>query len=110
MFGCFTQTDILELNRLYECGKDDEKKSNKFNWQDGDGGKVTWAPDCNFPGHDISYKKSRPEECGGICLANPKCTHFTWDYLGYCNMKSAVNPNVIPSTGAVCGSVKNYSG
>ncbi|XP_037025151.1 uncharacterized protein LOC119066670 [Bradysia coprophila] len=45
-----------------------------------------WALGCEFEGNDLGSVKSKGEECGAICAANPQCTHFTWSY-GTCRVK-----------------------
>ena len=81
-----------------------------IDWRDGNNGQVKWALNFDFSGFDIWKQLSTGEECGGICLANPSCTHFTWGAEDFCFMKSAQHKdseryslNAIPSEGAVCG-------
>ena len=79
------------------------------NWQIGDNGLVRWDSNCDFSGNDIGQQPSRPEQCGGICIANPSCTHFTWGAGELCYMKQAWSLTEINSNGAVCGWVINRS-
>ena len=76
------------------------------NWQDGNGGKVKWASGCDFNGNDIAQQAGPAEQCGGFCLANSLCTHFTWSsnvcYLKRFSGTSAVDKNL---DGALCGYV-----
>lgn len=78
------------------------------NWQDGDGGKVKWAFDCDFYGFDIANLSGAGEFCGSFCLADANCTHFTW-YNNVCYKKritTTINPTVVASSLAtVCGFV-----
>ena len=78
------------------------------NWQDGNNGKVKWAMDCDFYGSDIGNQGGTGDLCGGFCLANSQCTHFTWSN-NVCYMKRISNPNVQPTylKSAVCGYVVN---
>lgn len=83
-------------------------------WRDGDNRLVCWDEQCDFYGHDIGSKPSIGEQCGGVCIANPRCTHFTYSH-GTCYMKSIPNgmveQEVEQSFGhAVCGFVKGRSG
>ncbi|KAI9551473.1 hypothetical protein GHT06_021806 [Daphnia sinensis] len=67
------------------------------------GGDVKWLMNCDFPGHDIGRLESSGEECGGICISNLQCTHFSHSD-GYCYMKRA--PLTISRTtqnGGMCG-------
>ncbi|KZS12767.1 Uncharacterized protein APZ42_022022 [Daphnia magna] len=68
------------------------------------GGDVKWLMNCDFPGHDIGRLESSGEECGGICIANLQCTHFSHSNDGYCHMKRA--PLTVSRTtknGGMCG-------
>lgn len=70
------------------------------------GGDVKWLVNCDFPGYDIGRLRSAGEECGGICIANLQCTHFSHTNDGYCYMKKA--PLRTPHTvinGVMCGFV-----
>jgi hypothetical protein len=46
-------------------------------WKIGDNGLVRWDNNCHFVGNVIGSMPSLGEQCGGICIANPLCTHFT---------------------------------
>ena len=49
---------------------------------------------------------TKKEACGSICLANPKCDHFTWDVLdnGKCWLKHWVGDQpTIQQDGRRCG-------
>ena len=82
-----------------------------FEWKDGDSGQVKWAHGCDFPGHDIvsDIGKSSVAECGGLCLANPQCTHFVWGKDSNCLLKSAVDPDIsrVSTVHWVCGYVQS---
>ena len=71
-------------------------------WQSGNNGQVMWASGCDFLGNDISNQPSSGEDCGGICLSNPSCTHFSWGN-GVCYLKKANHPTATDLNGAVCG-------
>jgi len=82
------------------------RHNSSFTWLDGENGQIKWAKGCDFFGFDFHQEKSKDEECGGICLANPKCTHFTWARNGNCNLKKAPNStDVYTYKGALCGYV-----
>ena len=74
------------------------------NFQDGDGGQVKWASNCDFKGFDIGSVQGPAEQCGSNCLSNSRCTHFTW-YLNVCYIKNANKPPVSNLNGGVCGYV-----
>ena len=77
------------------------------NWQNGNNGQVKWAMDCDFYGSDIGQQSGGGELCGGFCLCNSQCTHFTW-FNNVCYMKRITNSSVIAPTTlqtAVCGYV-----
>ena len=45
-------------------------------------GEVNWSDHCDFLGQDFAYiAKTNKDVCGQLCLANPKCDHFTWNVL-----------------------------
>ncbi len=61
----------------------DSTSSNSFpyllDWQYERNGLVKWAKDCNFNGNNIDeFRNVREEDCGGLCLADQICTHFSW--------------------------------
>jgi len=75
----------------------------KFN--DGEGG-VKWNLNCDFPGNDIGSIESSGEECGGICIANFQCTHFSRPDSGVCYMKKVMSTTSLTKTnGGMCGFV-----
>ncbi len=107
---CYLKTapksaEIFPVGRA-RCGYITRRNSD-FHWQDGDGGKVKWARGCDFFGNDIRHVKSRSEDCGGLCIADSKCTHFTWGWEGNCYLKTAKNPvaSAVTHFQAVCGRV-----
>jgi hypothetical protein len=65
-----------------------------------------WAFNCDFYGNDIGNQPSSSEDCGGICVSNPSCTHFSWGN-GVCYLKKADHPTASDLNGAVCGWVTN---
>lgn len=75
-------------------------------WKVGDNSLTRWDSNCDFRGHDIGRKESRSEQCGGICIANQHCTHFTYSG-GWCYMKhnSGDFDEYGYATGSVCGYV-----
>ena len=56
-------------------------------WTASEEGAVSWAKNCDFVGHDTA-KMDAPVDtmCGKNCLANTKCTHYTWQQ-GTCFLK-----------------------
>ena len=78
-----------------------------FNWQDENNGQLTLAHGCDFSGRDVGQRKSLRKECGGICLSNPECTHFSWGRDSNCFMKSAAVSDISPSsvTDGICGKI-----
>ena len=52
-------------------------------FKSGDNGLFRWDSGCFFYANsdEISRKQplARPEECGGICIANPDCNHFNFN-------------------------------
>ncbi|KAK4012711.1 Uncharacterized protein APZ42_013935 [Daphnia magna] len=81
------------------------------NWREGDGGLVRWDFDCNFNRHDIQFMPSLPEQCGGVCIANRRCTHFTHSG-GTCALKRNTGSSFREDSlsGHTCGFVLNRSG
>ena len=73
-------------------------------WQVGDNGLVRWDYNCDYWGNDIAASPSLGEQCGGVCYANPSCTHFT-HRDGTCYLKSYYSAGwyEVGSTGATCG-------
>ncbi len=96
------------MNRLYKCNKEDPSPYSNYDWKDGDNGQLLWAHGCDFYGNDIQQVKSRGEDCGGLCIDDSKCTHFTWGSDGDCFLKSATK-NAVPIANTnwegVCGYV-----
>ena len=77
--------------------------SDAFNWQSGDNGQVQWSSDCDFKGNDIGQKSGSGNQCGGFCLGNSQCTHFTY-FNGVCYLKRFTSPATASNLGgAVCG-------
>ena len=73
------------------------------NWQFGDNGLTRWDSDCDFTWYDIGEKPSLAEQCGGVCIANPRCTHFTWVPGRGCIMKNVDRLTERHQAGSVCG-------
>ena len=82
---------------------------NRCPWKDGNGDQVGYDLDCDFFGNDIASVDGRGEDCGGACLHNGSCTHFTW-FNNKCYLKRASKSGRRASfrriNGAVCGFVK----
>ena len=74
-------------------------------------GEVNWADGCDYWSQDFTYvANTKKEACGSICLANPKCDHFTWDVLdnGKCWLKRWVGDQPrIQQDGRRCGVIPN---
>jgi len=52
-----------------------------------------WGTGCVFPGNDIeAIKIAKKAECGSVCFADKRCTHFTHAW-GHCYLKMIVNTN-----------------
>ena len=48
-------------------------------WKSGNNGLVNWDYNCDF--HEpkfpaIDTKPSNADQCGGVCIANPRCKYF----------------------------------
>ena len=82
-------------------------------WMDGDGGLTQWNYDCRWnwnspqaispPGG--TGKESTPDQCGGVCLANPDCTYFQHKD-GTCRMYTYDRYfGTTQAEGSVCGFV-----
>ena len=54
----------------------------------GNDGLVLWHIMCDFVGHDITTLPLMPEHCGGACLNDTRCTHFSHNSES-CHLKSA---------------------
>ena len=81
------------------------RRDPQFQWRDRNNGLLNWAQGCDFYGNDIGHVKSHGEACGGLCLADPKCTHFSWGWEGNCHLKTATKnavANAIAWDG-ICG-------
>ena len=76
-------------------------------------GEVNWADGCDFPRQDFDHiPNTKKEACGELCLANPKCDHFTWDVRdnGKCWLKKWIGDNPsITRDGRRCGFVKRQA-
>jgi hypothetical protein len=74
-------------------------------WKFGDGGLVRWDFNCDFNGHDIKFEPSKSENCGGICIANRACTHFTHKDGTSKQMMEAFMKGIVLATFAVSSPV-----
>lgn len=71
-------------------------------WNSGEGG-VKWLLNCDFYGNDIGQIEATGEQCGGLCVANPKCNHFRHSD-GTCYLKkTSLNTPRTPINGGMCG-------
>lgn len=76
----------------------------KYDWYDGEEGKVKWAQGCDFKGNDFSCVTSVPQLCGRLCVDDSRCTHFTYYYgNGTCCLKTAPKSAEVSPLDAVCG-------
>ena len=80
--------------------------SNAHDWQIGSNGHVKWAFDCCFRGNVVGNQSSSGEDCGGLCVANQRCTHFTYNN-GVCYLTNADYPTASDFKGACCGWVES---
>ena len=72
-------------------------------WRDGDGGKVKWQFDCDFPGYDIIREQIPAENCGCLCLNTNGCSHFSHSE-GFCYVKNTPSGTPrVQKSGVVCG-------
>lgn len=87
-------------------------------WQVSYKGQVFWDNNCHFVGFVIGWRKSFANQCGGICLDNPECTHFTHALAqipdananGYCFLKRNTNGwREIDEPGNTCGFIRGRS-
>lgn len=105
------KTDILELNRLYNCTKDQTTRtlnlrpadSDEFHLKETNTGQVILANDCDFVGQqDFIQELSSSEECSELCIAKTWCTKFSWRFRSYCHLKIGLAV-AYEHEGAVCG-------
>jgi len=87
--------DVLPLGTPYN-----------FNWQSAANGQVMIAT-CSYRGYDgaeLPYVVASGEDCGGICAATSKCTHFIWRG-NRCVLKApgATNTTALSSADPVTG-------
>lgn len=80
-------------------------------WKDGDNGAVHWDSYCRYAGQYMTYKYSSDRQCGGVCLAQPGCTHFTQgDGVCYLyNTPYRNNDDHKTARGWVCGYIPGRS-
>jgi peroxidase len=79
------------------------------NWHVGTNGLTRFDNNCDFNGHDIGTFPASSEQCGGICIANPRCTHYTQSG-GTCFMKrNRGSLHEQSHSGAVCGFIPGRS-
>ena len=96
----------MDINRLYKCPMNSYIEWKEETWTND--GRFFFASDCAFVGTEIrNVKTSTSKECGGLCTADLKCTHFTWESnKGACSLKNATSAAVTrPLKGATCGYV-----
>nr|CAH0105166.1 unnamed protein product [Daphnia galeata] len=80
-------------------------------WNVGDGGLSRWQSDCRYVGDYITLKSSSPDQCGGVCIAQSGCTHFTHGD-GHCYMYNAPDGKHVGHRGPgwVCGYIPSRAG
>jgi hypothetical protein len=79
------------------------------NWNVGTNGLTRFDNDCDFNGHDIGQFPASSEQCGGICIANNQCTHYTYNG-GRCFMKRNTGSLIESySPGMLCGFIPGRS-
>lgn len=81
-------------------------------WKVGTNGLVRWDHNCHFQnvvGQAIGGMPSTGEQCGGICIANPYCTHFT-HFSNWCFLKRFTGEwREVDETGFTCGFIPGRS-
>ena len=93
------------MNRLYKCPHYIEWEEVAWN-----NGKFASGPDCDITAVTIHtlYNVAKSDDCGGLCLATIRCTHFTWESDGTCKLKASSikkSSKYLPLEGASCGFV-----
>ena len=78
-------------------------------WQVGDNGLSRWDFNCDFNGRDIRCVPAAGDQCGGVCIANPSCTHFTYSGGTCCIKRSRGSWHEQFSSGAICGFIPGRS-
>lgn len=78
----------------------EENQVRQYNY--GDNGQTIWMWNCDWINNDIAQKPSSADQCGGVCIANPNCNHFTWTN-GICYMKRAKLPTENRRVNGICG-------
>jgi hypothetical protein len=66
---------------------------------------LKWQNNCDFlAGREIERIASSGENCGSLCIASPKCTHFRYGPDGFCSLKDATIDSPVTDSGAgSCG-------
>ena len=81
------------------------------NWQSGDNGLVQWSSKCFFHAREHEVIESKPSlgsQCGGICIANPRCNHVSFNgSTGICYLISSAARTPSDFNGGVCGFVSS---
>lgn len=100
----FKQNDLVDLNRLYKCPND----SFIYLWKEqaSNNGRFVWRQGCDIVGNKIRDARSSTNlTCGGLCVADLTCTHFTWQSNGTCTLKTAPKQSseTRPLNRATCG-------
>ena len=78
-------------------------------WQLGDGGLTRWDMNCDFNGRDIRCVPAAGDQCGGICISNPSCTHFTHRRGTCCIKRSRGSWHEQFDPGHTCGFIPGRS-
>ncbi len=74
-------------------------------WKVGDNGLSRWDSGCFFHANSNEVIGSQPasaEQCGGVCIANPRCNHFSFK-SGNCFMIRSGPRKDSDFPGGVCG-------
>lgn len=79
-------------------------------WQPGDGGRIRWSWNCDFPGHDIKEVRASVGECGRLCFYTDGCRRYAWTNYegGTCWLKSAGGIVPFDTDNGACGEVISY--
>jgi hypothetical protein len=80
-------------------------------WKIGDNGLTEWDFNCDFNDptfRTFTTKPSLPEQCGGVCIANPSCIYFV-HRDGVCFLKTGPGGSGGRDFSSVanCGFVRN---
>jgi hypothetical protein len=68
-----------------------------------------WDMDCDFNGRDIRCVPASGDQCGGMCISNPSCTHFTYSGGTCCIKRFTGSWHEQVRTDHVCGFIPGRS-